>query len=181
MIRHTGCHRLRFPLVAPSHLVMLSRRRQNLGHPIPVGLTDTNGSRHSLSRLYVFSAAALDFGTASHAPEPLKSRCTFRSAPYSRGSHRCVSSQPPPVRKWGPYNVKMRDLHPNEEEMTPCCRRQQPPWARSDQRAPLQGETKVSGALQQVQAPPLWKNIPPPNLHHDIAESGTGCRPHAGC
>ena len=51
MIRHTGRHRLRMPLVAPNHLVMFSQRRQYVGHPIPVGLTDASGSRYCLRKL----------------------------------------------------------------------------------------------------------------------------------
>ena len=40
------------------------------------------------------------------------------------------------------------------------CLRQQPPRPQRDQRAPPQGKTGVSGAQQQVQAPPHWKAVP---------------------
>ena len=51
MIRHTGRHRLGIPLVAPNHLVLFRQRRQDLGHSIPVGLTDASGSRYSLRKV----------------------------------------------------------------------------------------------------------------------------------
>ena len=40
MIRHTSLQRLRIPLVALNHRVKLSQRRRDLGHAVPVGLTD---------------------------------------------------------------------------------------------------------------------------------------------
>ena len=43
MIRHTRRHRLRILLVALNHRVKLSQRRQDLGHPVFIGLTDASG------------------------------------------------------------------------------------------------------------------------------------------
>ena len=51
MMRPTGGHRLRIPVVALNHRVILSQRRQDLADPIPVGLTDASGSSHSLRKL----------------------------------------------------------------------------------------------------------------------------------
>ena len=50
--------------------------------------------------------------------------------------------------------------------------RQQPPRTRRDERAPLPGKTGVLGMQQVVHPPTLEKS--PPNLHHGMAESGTG-------
>ena len=112
MIRHTGRHRLRFLLVAPNHLVMLSQSSQNLGHLIPVVLTVGSGTCYSLTKGLGGTTAALDFGTVSHAPEPSKIRCTFCSAPYTSDSHRCVSGQPAAVPEWGPWDVQTSNLPP---------------------------------------------------------------------
>ena len=63
---------------------------------------------------------------------------------------------------------------------------QQPPLPRRDQRAPPQGETGVWGAQQQVLALPPLEGCPPPNPHHQMAESGAGflalarCKPPGG-
>ena len=43
MIRHASLHHLRIPLVALNPSVKLSQCRQDLGHPVPVGLTDASG------------------------------------------------------------------------------------------------------------------------------------------
>ena len=51
MIRHTGCHRIRILLVALNHSVKLSQLRQDLGHPVPVGLTDASGRGYCLRKL----------------------------------------------------------------------------------------------------------------------------------
>ena len=55
MIRHTSLHRLRILLVALNHRVHLSQRRQGLGHPVPVGLTDASGRGYSLRKLLLGS------------------------------------------------------------------------------------------------------------------------------
>ena len=51
MMRHTSLHRLRIPLVALTHRVKLSQRRKDLGHPVPVGLTDASGRGYCLRKL----------------------------------------------------------------------------------------------------------------------------------
>ena len=56
----------------------------------------------------------------------------------------------------------MMDLGPKEEEMTHHRLRQQPPRPARTQRAPPLGEMRVSGALQQVQVAPDWRNVAPP-------------------
>ena len=55
MIRHTSLHRLRIPLVALNHRVKLSQRRQDLGHPVPVGLTDAHGRGYCLRKFLMGS------------------------------------------------------------------------------------------------------------------------------
>ena len=55
MIRHTSLHRLRIPLVALNHRVKLSQRRQVLGPPVPVGLTDASGRGYCLRKLLLGS------------------------------------------------------------------------------------------------------------------------------
>ena len=51
MIRHTGRHCPTIPLVALNHRVIFTKRRQDLPHTIPVGLTDASGSSYSLRKL----------------------------------------------------------------------------------------------------------------------------------
>ena len=51
MIRHTGRHCHRIALVALNHRVKLSQHRQDLGHSVPVRLTDASGSGYSLRNL----------------------------------------------------------------------------------------------------------------------------------
>ena len=55
IIRHTSLHRLRIPLVALNQRVKLSERRQDLGHPVPVGLTDASGRGYCLRKLLLGS------------------------------------------------------------------------------------------------------------------------------
>ena len=55
MIRHTGRHRFRIPLVALNHRVKLRERRQVLGHHVPVGLTDASGRGYCLRKLLLGS------------------------------------------------------------------------------------------------------------------------------
>ena len=55
MIRHTGRHPLRISLVALNHRVKISQRRQDLGHPVPVGLTDASGRGYCLGKLLLGS------------------------------------------------------------------------------------------------------------------------------
>ena len=55
MIQHTSLHLLRIPLVALNHRVKLSQRRQDLGHPVPVGLTDASGRGYCLRKLLLGS------------------------------------------------------------------------------------------------------------------------------
>ena len=55
MIRDTSLHRLRIPLVALNDRVKLSQRRQNLGHMVPVGLTDASGRGYCLRKLLLGS------------------------------------------------------------------------------------------------------------------------------
>ena len=55
MIRHISLHRLRILLVALNHCVKLSQRRQDLGHRVPVGLTDASGRGYCLRLLLLGS------------------------------------------------------------------------------------------------------------------------------
>ena len=55
MIRHNSLHRLRIPLVALNHRVKLSQRRQVLGRPVPVGLTDASSRGYCLKKLLLGS------------------------------------------------------------------------------------------------------------------------------
>ena len=51
MIRHASLHRFGILLVALNRRVKLSKRRRNLGHPAPVGLTDAKGRGYCLRKL----------------------------------------------------------------------------------------------------------------------------------
>ena len=55
MIRHTRLHRLRIPFVALKHRVKLSQHRHDLGHPVPVGLTDVTSGGYCLRELLLGS------------------------------------------------------------------------------------------------------------------------------
>ena len=48
MICHSSLHHLRILSVALNRRVKLSQCRQDLGHPVPVGLTDAHGRGHCL-------------------------------------------------------------------------------------------------------------------------------------
>ena len=50
MIRNASLCHLRIPSVALNRSVKLSQCRQNLGHPVPVGLTDASGRGYCLRK-----------------------------------------------------------------------------------------------------------------------------------
>ena len=45
----------------------------------------------------------------------------------------------------------------------------------------MPGKTGVLGTQQLAQAPAHWKDAPPPNPHHGMAQSGAGFRVRARC
>ena len=59
MICNASHHHLRIPLVALNRRVKLSQCRQDLGHPVPVGLTDASGRGYCL-RTFLMGSLQLE-------------------------------------------------------------------------------------------------------------------------
>ena len=55
MICHASLHHLKIPAVALNRRVKFSQCRQDLGHPVPVGLTDAHGRGYCLRKLLMGS------------------------------------------------------------------------------------------------------------------------------
>ena len=55
MIRHTSPHHLRIVLVALDYRVKIRQRREHLGHPVSIGLTDASVRGYCLRKLLLGS------------------------------------------------------------------------------------------------------------------------------